>query len=43
MTSGVQRSGDVRGDCLVACLPTSSIEQQRLVFIVTGYTLFATS
>ena len=44
VTSGVQRSGDVRGDCLIVCPPPkSSVEQQRMVVIVTGYTLFATS
>jgi len=35
LSSGVQRSGD-------APLPNSSIEQWRLVVIVTGYTLFVT-
>jgi len=35
--SGVQRSGDARGDCLIGCpLPNSSIEQWRMVVIVTG-------
>ena len=42
--SGVQRSGDALGDCLIGCpLPNSSIEQWRMVVIVTGYTLFVTS
>jgi len=37
ITSGVQRSGDGRGDCLIGCpLPNSSIEQWRMVVIVTG-------
>jgi len=43
--SGVQRSGDARGDCLIGCPPTkfyNSIEQRRMVGIVTGYTLFVT-
>ena len=41
---GVQRSGDARGDCLVGCpLPNSSIEQWRMVVIVTRYTLFVSS
>jgi len=32
------------GGCLVVCpLPNSSIEQWRMVVIVAGYTLFATS
>jgi len=34
VTSGVQRSDDVLGDCLVVCpLPNSSIKQQRMVVI----------
>jgi len=42
--SGVQRSGDARGDCLIGCpLPNSSVEQWRMVVLVTGYTLFVTS
>jgi len=42
--SGVQRSGDARGDCLIRCpLPNSSIEQWGGVFIVTAHTLFVTS
>jgi len=42
--SGVLRSGDARGDCLIGCpLQNSSIEQWRMVVIVTGYTLFLTS
>ena len=42
--SGVQRSGDARGDCLIVCpLPISSTEQWRMVVLVTGYTLFVTS
>jgi len=42
--SGVQRSGNARGDYLIGCpLPNSSIEQWRMVVIVTGYTLFVTS
>jgi len=42
--SGVQRSGDARGDCLIVCpLPNSSIEQWRMVVIVNGCTLFVTS
>ena len=43
----MQRSGDVRallGDCLIVSpLPNSSMEQQRMVVMVTRYTLFATS
>jgi len=43
-TSGVQRSGDARGDCVILCpLPYSSIEQCHVVVIVTGYILFVTS
>ena len=43
-TSGVQRYCDARGDCLIGCpLLNSSIEQRRMVVIVTGYTLFMTS
>jgi len=35
--SGVQRSGDAWGDCLIGCpLPNSGIEQWRMVVIVTG-------
>jgi len=36
--SGVQRSGDAQGDCLTKCppLPNSSIDQWRMVVIVTG-------
>jgi len=42
--SGVQRSGDARGDCLFGCpLPNSSIEQCRIMVIVNGYTLFVAS
>jgi len=34
--SGVQRSGDARGDCFIVCpLPNFSIEQSRVVVIVT--------
>jgi len=44
LTSGVQRYGDARGDCLIVCLLTNfSIEQWRVVVIVTGHTLFVTS
>jgi len=47
LSSGVQTSGDARGDCLIGCppppLPNSSIEQWRMVVIVSGYTLFVTS
>jgi len=40
----VQRSDDARVDCLIGCpLPNSSIEQLRMVVIVTGHTLFVTS
>ena len=40
----MQRSGDAHGDCLIGCpLPNSSIEQCRVVVIVTGYTLIVTS
>jgi len=36
--SGVQRSGDARGHCLIGCfLPNYSIEQWYVVVIVTGY------
>jgi len=43
VSSGVQRSGDARGDCLIGCpLSNSSIEQWRRVVIVTGYTRFVT-
>jgi len=44
--SGVQRSSDARGDCLIGCpLPNSSIEQwhRLMVVIVTKYALFVTS
>jgi len=42
--SGVQRSGDARANAWWdALLPNSSIEQWRMVVIVTGYTLFVTS
>ena len=42
--SDVQRSGDARGDWLVVCpLPNFSIEQWRMVIIVTGSKLFVTS
>jgi len=41
--SGVQRSGDARGDCLIGCpLPNPNIEHWRMVVIVTGYTVFVT-
>jgi len=44
LPSGVQRSGDARGDCLIGYpLPNSSIEKWCMVVIVTGYTLFVTS
>jgi len=34
--SGVQRSGDAWGDCLIGCpLPNSNVEQRRMVVIVT--------
>jgi len=43
-SSGVQRSCDARGDFLIVCHPpTSSIEQWRMVVIVTGYKLFVKS
>jgi len=43
-SSGVQRSGDARGDCwLDAPNQISSIEQWPMVLTVTGYTLFVTS
>jgi len=43
-SSGVQRSGDARGECVTACpLPKSSIQQWRVAVIVTGHTLFVTS
>jgi len=43
-TSGVQRSGDAWDDCLIGCpLPNSSIQQWRMVVIVTRYTMFVTS
>jgi len=42
--SGVQKSGDARGNCLIVSrLPNSSVEQWRIVVIVAGYTLFVTS
>jgi len=42
--SGVQRSDDARGDCLIGCpLPNSGIEQWHMVVIVTKYTLFLMS
>ena len=44
VTCGVQWSGDARGDCLIDTpLPNFSIEQWRVVVIVTGSTLFVTS
>jgi len=44
LVSGVQRSGDARGNYLIGCpLPNSSIEEWRMVVIVTEYTLFVTS
>jgi len=43
-TSGVQRCGGARGDCLIGYpLPKPNIEQWRMVVIVAGYTLFVTS
>jgi len=42
LLSGVQRSSDARGDCLIGCpLPNSTIEQWRrpMVVIDTKYTL----
>jgi len=42
----LQRSGDARGDYLIGCyapLPNSTIEEWRMVVIVTGYTLLVTS
>jgi len=43
-SSGVQKTGDARGDCLIVCpLRNFSIEQLRMVVIATGYTLFVTS
>ena len=42
--SGVQRSGDARGDCLIGCpLPNSSIQQWRMVVILIRFTMFVTS
>jgi len=42
--SGVQRSGDALGDCLIVFpLPNFSIVQWCMIFIVTGYALFVTS
>ena len=42
--SGVQRSDDARGDCLIGWpLPNSSIQQWRMVVIVTRFTMFVTS
>ena len=44
VTSGVQRSGDARGHCLIVCpLPNSSIDLWRVVVILSGFTLFVTS
>ena len=44
LSSGVQSSGDGRGDCLIVFpLPNSSIGQWRMVVIVSGYTLFGAS
>jgi len=44
VVSGLQRSGDARGDCLIVCtLPNYCIEQWRIVAIAIGYTLFVTS
>jgi len=35
VTSGVQRSGDVRGNCLIVCpLPNSNIEQQHMASLL---------
>ena len=44
LTSGMQRSGDARGDCLIGCPPFKLwyFEQCRMVVIVTGYTLSVT-
>jgi len=43
-SSGVQRSGDAPGDCLIGCpMPNASIEQWHIVVIVTRYTLFVAS
>jgi len=41
--SGVQKSDDAQGDCLVVCPLPNSIEQSRMVHIVTGYMLFVMS
>jgi len=42
--SGVERSGNARGDSLIGCpIPNSSIEQWHMLVIVTGYTLFVAS
>jgi len=42
--SGVQRSGDAQGDCLIGCpLPKPNIEQWRMVVIVTGIYAVVTS
>jgi len=41
--SGVQRSGDARGDCLIDWMPPYQILVLSSVAIVTGYTLFVTS
>jgi len=42
--SGVERSGDARGDCFIGWpLPNSSIHQWRMVVIVTRFTMFVTS
>jgi len=44
VASGVQRSGDARGDCLIVCpLPIFSFEQWCTVVIVTEHKLFVTS
>jgi len=44
LASGVQRSDDGQGGCLIVCpLPNSSIEQWCIVVIVLGYTLFVMS
>jgi len=44
VTSGIQRSGDALGVCLVVCpLPNSRVERWLMVVIVTAYTLVVTS
>jgi len=44
LLSGVQRSGDAWGDCLIGCpQPNSSIQQWCMVVIVTRYTMFVMS